>query len=359
MGLIYIYLYLVDFYGKLVGKYTSPMDPMGGSGPRPAVSPRISKCRMEAVALDGLELLMEPLAKANPTAKVRSEGRWAIGDFGGFFCYFIYLVDFRWFLMILDVWIYQFFRDETDYDLIFDCQIVYTWFWCILAVNGENCWNTLGMRFLGCSKRKVLWSKSWKSGRSNYSEWKSPTISPRCLKFEELTGELFICVVPTTTFVFCLKRIGDSQHGPVGPGDHVELADLSTMAKILGCVHHQTHCNSKWHDDDMIPPEDMSRWRASNDPRCQVERRRSPLTFCHGQENLGWNDLTILTALVHNGNLILLVTFDSCVLDSLPVAPAYSSTTLHVRRHCTIITSTTVVVVVMVIMLIPLLLYLM
>ena len=73
MGLIYIYPYLVDFYGKLVGKYTSPMDPMGGSGPRPAVSPRISKCRMEAVALDGLELLMEPLAKANPTAKVRHE----------------------------------------------------------------------------------------------------------------------------------------------------------------------------------------------------------------------------------------------------------------------------------------------
>jgi len=31
---------------------------------------KISKCRMEAVALDGLELLMEPLAKANPTAKV-------------------------------------------------------------------------------------------------------------------------------------------------------------------------------------------------------------------------------------------------------------------------------------------------
>ena len=25
----YIYLHLVDFYGKLVGKYTSTMDPMG------------------------------------------------------------------------------------------------------------------------------------------------------------------------------------------------------------------------------------------------------------------------------------------------------------------------------------------
>ena len=24
-----VYLHLVDFYGKLVGKYTSPMDPMG------------------------------------------------------------------------------------------------------------------------------------------------------------------------------------------------------------------------------------------------------------------------------------------------------------------------------------------
>eukprot|EP00435_Cladocopium_sp_Y103_P061241 s1968_g22.t2 len=31
---------------------------------------KISKCRMEAVALDGLEMLMEPLAKANPNAKV-------------------------------------------------------------------------------------------------------------------------------------------------------------------------------------------------------------------------------------------------------------------------------------------------
>jgi hypothetical protein len=30
---------------------------------------RISKCRMEAVALDGLDMLMEPLAKANPNAK--------------------------------------------------------------------------------------------------------------------------------------------------------------------------------------------------------------------------------------------------------------------------------------------------
>lgn len=31
---------------------------------------KISKCRMGAVALDGLEMLMEPLAKANPNAKV-------------------------------------------------------------------------------------------------------------------------------------------------------------------------------------------------------------------------------------------------------------------------------------------------
>ena len=260
--------------------------------------------------------------------------------------------------MILDVWIYQFFsgwnRLWSDIWLS-DC------IYMILVYSGSKRREFLkhiGDAFLGMQQEKGALVKSWKSGRSNYFEWKSPTISPRCLKFEELTGEMFICVVPTTTFGFCLKRISDSQYGPVW-GDYVELADLSTMAKILGCLHHQTHCNSKWHDDDMIPPEDMSRWRASNDPRCQVERRRSPLTFCHGQENLGWNDLTILTALVHNGNLILLVTFDSCVLDSLPVAPAYSSTTLHVRRHCTIITSTTVVVVVMVIMLIPLLLYLM
>ncbi len=39
-----------------------------------------------------------------------------------------------------------------------DCK----WCWHILAVNGENFRNTLGMRFLGCNKRKVLWSKSWK-----------------------------------------------------------------------------------------------------------------------------------------------------------------------------------------------------
>ena len=26
---MYIHLHLVDFYGKLVGRYTSPMDPMG------------------------------------------------------------------------------------------------------------------------------------------------------------------------------------------------------------------------------------------------------------------------------------------------------------------------------------------
>ena len=25
----YIYLHLIDFYGKVVGKYTNPMDPMG------------------------------------------------------------------------------------------------------------------------------------------------------------------------------------------------------------------------------------------------------------------------------------------------------------------------------------------
>ena len=34
MGLVYlplyIYIFVVDFDGKLVGKYTSPMDPMGG-----------------------------------------------------------------------------------------------------------------------------------------------------------------------------------------------------------------------------------------------------------------------------------------------------------------------------------------
>ena len=101
------------------------------------------------------------------------------------------------------------------------------------------------MRFLGCSKRKVLWSKSWKSGRSNYFEWKSPTISARCLKFEELTGKISFALCQQQPLDFCLKRIGDSQHGPVGPGDYVELADLSTMAKILGCLHHQTHCNSK------------------------------------------------------------------------------------------------------------------
>lgn len=114
----------------------------------------------------------------------------------------------------------------------------------------------IGDAFLGMQQEKGALVKSWKSGRSNYFEWKSPTISARCLKFEELTGEFFICVVPTTTFGFCLKRIGDSQHGPVW-GDYVELADLSTMAKILGCLHHQTHCNSTRHDDDMIPPEDM------------------------------------------------------------------------------------------------------
>ena len=28
----YIYLHLVDFYGKYIGKYTSPMDPMGSGG---------------------------------------------------------------------------------------------------------------------------------------------------------------------------------------------------------------------------------------------------------------------------------------------------------------------------------------
>ena len=58
---------------------------------------------MEAVALDGLELLMEPLAKANPTAKVRHEVKgderiwrfWRI-----FFCLF-YI--FGRFYMILDV----------------------------------------------------------------------------------------------------------------------------------------------------------------------------------------------------------------------------------------------------------------
>ncbi len=29
MGLVYVPTWMVDFYGKLVGKYTSPMDPMG------------------------------------------------------------------------------------------------------------------------------------------------------------------------------------------------------------------------------------------------------------------------------------------------------------------------------------------
>lgn len=66
----------------------------------------------------------------------------------------------------------------------------------------------IGDAFLGMQQEKGALVKSWKSGRSNYFEWKSPTISPRCLKFEELTGEIFICVVPTTTFGFCLKRIG-------------------------------------------------------------------------------------------------------------------------------------------------------
>ncbi len=32
----YIYLHLVDFYGELVGKYTSPMDPMGYSSASPS-----------------------------------------------------------------------------------------------------------------------------------------------------------------------------------------------------------------------------------------------------------------------------------------------------------------------------------
>ena len=30
MGRLYIYLFMVDFHGKLVRIYTSPMDPMGG-----------------------------------------------------------------------------------------------------------------------------------------------------------------------------------------------------------------------------------------------------------------------------------------------------------------------------------------
>ena len=29
MGLVYLPIFVVDFDGKLVGKYTSPMDPMG------------------------------------------------------------------------------------------------------------------------------------------------------------------------------------------------------------------------------------------------------------------------------------------------------------------------------------------
>ena len=34
MGLVYLPTWIVDFYGKLVGKYTSPMDGMGWSKPR-------------------------------------------------------------------------------------------------------------------------------------------------------------------------------------------------------------------------------------------------------------------------------------------------------------------------------------
>ena len=275
---------------------------MGGSRPRPAVSPRISKCRMEAVALDGLELLMEPLAKANPTAKVRSEGRWAIGDFGGFFCYFIYLVVLDGFS--LAVWIY--------------------------------CTSFFGM------KKIMIWYLSGKVQAYHQDVWSLKNFYLRCAN-----NNLWILSERDWRFTAWSSRsrwlcwIG----GPFHNGENPWMSSPSNSLQLE--MTWLTWWRKIWS------------WRASNDPRCQVERRRrSPLTFCHGQENLGWNDLTILTALVHNGNLTLLVTFDSCVLDSLPVAPAYSSTTLHVRRRCTIITSTTVVVAVMVIMLIPLLLYL-